>query len=609
MIKLSLDCERLTAAYREGATTPERVIGEVLERIANAGDDYVWISRPDDAAVLEQARSLTRRCAESSQLPLYGLPFGVKDSIDVAGMPTTLACPAYSYRPVKTAAVVERLIEAGAVFIGKTNLDQFATGLVGVRSGYGIPRNPFDEAMIPGGSSSGSAVAVASGLVSFAVATDTAGSGRVPAALNNIVGYKPTRGLFSMTGLVPACRSVDCITVMALTVGDATRVAQVMQGFDADDPYSRYPPQGFTLDYGQASKTFRFGVPKRAQLQFFGDAEAERLFEAAGARATAIGGEITEVDYAPFNEAASLLYGPWVAERTADLGEFIAAHPNDVNPVVREIILGGKKFGAVEMFRAEHRLAELKRAISPIWDTIDFLLLPTTGTTYSIEEVLAEPIVRNTNLGYYTNFTNLLDMAGIAIPSGFRASGLPTGITLIGPAWSDARLASFADALQRAAGLTLGAIGVALPEPSAGPSKAIEAANGTRLEIVVFGAHMRGEPLNHELTGLGATFSGSCRTAPLYRMYALEGAIARPALTRSDADGHSLEGELWSLPTEAMGTLLARIKSPLGLGKVVLADESVRIGFICEAGAIGGARDISEFGGWRRYRALSQSTD
>jgi allophanate hydrolase len=609
MSKLSLDCERLTAAYRNGVTTPERVIGDVLERIASAGDDHVWLSRPNDAVVLEQARSLTRRGAQSSHLPLYGLPFGVKDSIDVAAMPTTLACPAYSYTPAKTAAVVQRLIEAGAVFIGKTNLDQFATGLVGVRSGYGIPRNPFDAAMIPGGSSSGSAVAVASGLVSFAVATDTAGSGRVPAAFNNIVGYKPTRGLFSMSGLVPACRSVDCITVMALTVGDAMRVAKVMGGFDANDPYSRYPPQGFTLDYGRASKSFRFGVPKRAQLQFFGDVEAERLFEVAVARAIALGGELAEVDYEPFNDAASLLYGPWVAERTADLGEFIAAHPNDVNPVVREIILDGKKLGAAELFRAEHRLAELKRAISPIWDTIDFLLLPTTGTIYSIEEVLAEPIARNTNLGYYTNFTNLLDMAGIAIPSSFRAKALPVGITLIGPAWSDVRLASFADGLQRAAGLTLGATGVALPERQASPSKVVEAGNDTQLEIVVFGAHMRGEPLNHELIDLGASFSRSCRTAPLYRMYALDGTIARPALTRADAGGRSLEGELWSLPTEAMGTFLARIKSPLGLGKVVLADESVQIGFICEAGAIGGARDISEFGGWRGYRASSQSTD
>jgi allophanate hydrolase len=609
MNKLSLDCERLRAAYRDGVTTPERVIREVLERIANAGDDHVWISRPDDAVVLEQARSLTRRVAQCSQLPLYGLPFGVKDSIDVAGMPTTLACPAYSYTPAKTAAVVECLIEAGAVFIGKTNLDQFATGLVGVRSGYGIPRNPFDAAMIPGGSSSGSAVAVASGLVSFAVATDTAGSGRVPAAFNNIVGYKPTRGLFSMSGLVPACRSADCITVMALTVGDAMRVAKVMQGFDTNDPYSRNPPQNFTLDYGEASKTFRFGVPKPSQLQFFCDAEAERLFEAAVAQVIALGGEIVEGDYAPFNEAASLLYGPWVAERTADLGEFIAAHPNDVNPVVREIILGGEKFGAVELFRAEHRLAELRRVIGPIWDTIDFLLLPTTGTTYSIAEALADPIARNANLGYYTNFTNLLDMAGIAIPSGFRPNGLPVGITLVGPAWSDARLASFADALQRAAGLTLGATGRALPEPPVGKSKAVGAANNTRLEIVVFGAHMRGEPLNHELIDLGATFGRTCRTAPFYRMYALDGAIARPALTRSGTDGRSLEGELWSMPTEAMGAFLARIKSPLGLGKIVLEDESVRIGFICEAGATGGARDISEFGGWRGYRASSQSTD
>ena len=609
MSKLSFDCERLSAAYRDGVVTPERVIGEVLRRIADAGDDHVWISRPDDAAVLERAKDLTRRVRQSSQLPLYGLPFGVKDSIDVAGMPTTLACPAYSYMPAKSAAVVERLVEAGAIFVGKTNLDQFATGLVGVRSDYGIPRNPFDATMIPGGSSSGSAVAVASGLVSFAVATDTAGSGRVPAAFNNIVGYKPTRGLFSMSGLVPACRSADCVTVMALTVGDAMRVAQVMKGFDADDPYSRHPPAGFALNCGQAPKTFRFGVPKREQLQFFGDGEAERLFQVAVARTAAIGGEIIETDYTPFSEAASLLYGPWVAERTADLGEFIAAHPDDVSPVVREIILGGRNFSAAELFRAEHRLAELKRAVTPLWETIDFLLLPTTATTYRIEEVLAEPVARNTNLGYYTTFTNLLDMAGIAIPSGFTAKGLPTGVTLIGPAWSDARLASFADALQRAANFTLGATGIEMPKQPLGTGKNQEAVKDRVLEIVVFGAHMRGEPLNQDLIGLGGTFVGSCRTAPLYRMFALDGSVARPALAQSGAEGYSLEGEVWSLPSDSIGTLLPRIAPPLGLGKVVLEDESIRIGFICEAGAIGGARDISEFGGWRGYRASSRLSD
>ena len=423
MNKLSLDIERLSAAYRDGVTTPEQVMGEVLERIAKAGDDHVWISRADDAVVLAQARALTQRVGQIAELPLYGLPFGVKDSIDVEGSPTTLACPAYAYTPARSAAVVERLIEAGAIFIGKTNLDQFATGLVGVRSGYGTPRNPFDAAMIPGGSSSGSAVAVASGQVSFAVATDTAGSGRVPAAFNNIVGYKPTRGLFSMDGLVPACRSADCITLMGLTVEDTIKVARVMQGLDVTDAYSRRAPAGFMLNANVAAGPFKFGVPRREQLEFFGDGEAERSSSAAIERAMRLGGEMVEIDFAPFLETGKLLYGPWVAERTADLGEFIATHLDDVHPVVREIITGGERFSAAELFRTQHRRAELARAIIPTWRAVDFMLLPTTGTAYSIDEVLAEPVKLNTNLGYYTTFANLLDLSAIAIPNGFTDEG------------------------------------------------------------------------------------------------------------------------------------------------------------------------------------------
>ena len=352
------------------------------------------------------------------------------------------------------------MIEAGAIFVGKTNLDQFATGLVGVRSGYGTPRNPFDAAMIPGGSSSGSAVAVASGQVSFAVATDTAGSGRVPAAFNNIVGYKPTRGLFSMDGLVPACRSADCITLLGLTVEDTIRVARVMQGLDVTDAYSRRAPAGFMLGTQAAAGPFRFGVPRREQLEFFGDSEAEALFRAAIERAVAIGGEMVEIDFAPFLEAGKLLYGPWVAERTADLGEFIAAHPDDIHPVVRDIIAGGERFSAAELFRTQHRRTELARAIIPAWRAADFILVPTTGTAYSIDEVLAEPVKLNTNLGYYTTFANLLDLSAIAIPNGFTAKGFPVGVTLIGPAWHDAILATHAAALHRSARLPLGATGI-----------------------------------------------------------------------------------------------------------------------------------------------------
>jgi len=602
MTQLSLDIERLSAAYRDGAITPEEVMAEVLERIANAGDDHVWISRPAGQAVMERAKEIMRRRAAGAQMPLYGLPFAVKDSIDVAGMPTTLACPAFSYVPTRSAAVVERLIGAGAIFAGKTNLDQFATGLVGVRSPYGTPRNPFDPAMIPGGSSSGSAVAVAAGLVSFAVATDTAGSGRVPAAFNNIVGLKPTRGLFSMHGLVPACRSVDCVTLMGLTVEDTLQVAKVMQSFDVTDAYARRPPAGFMLGADTPVKPFRFGVPRPNQLEFFGDREAEVLFQTAMDRAVALGGQMAEVDFEPFLEAGRLLYGPWVAERTADLGGFIATHPESVHPVVREIIANGNNVGAADLFRAQHRLAELTRTIIPVWRGIDFMMVPTTGTAYRIEEVLADPVKLNTSLGFYTTFANLLNLAAIAIPNGFTTKGFPAGITLIGPAWHDAHLATHAAALHRSAKLPLGATNIEIG--AAGLALAAEAAY-PRTEVVVFGAHMRREPLNHELAGLDAIFCRSCKTAPIYRMFVLDGAIERPALARAGVNGVSLEGELWSLPIEAVGALIAGIGPPLGLGKVLLDDQLARIGFICEAGATEGLRDISHFGGWRAYRASS----
>jgi allophanate hydrolase len=487
MSGLSLGVYHLRAAYRDGGATPEQILTEVLRRISGAGDDHVWISRPDDAAVMEQARSLTRRANQIERLPLYGLPFAVKDSIDVAGIPTTVGCPAFTRVPLKSAPIFERLVAAGAIFVGKTNLDQFATGLVGVRTPYGIPRNPFDPQMIPGGSSSGSAVAVASGLVSFAVATDTAGSGRVPAAFNNIVGYKPTRGIFSVNGLTPACRSADCVTLLGLTVPDVMSVARVMLWYDPEDAYARRPPDDFSLAMGPCSKKFRFGVPRPSQLRFFGESEAERLFAQAIDRALALGGEAVLIDYAPWIEAASLLYGPWVAERTADLGDFIAAHRDEVHPVVREIILGGSRFSASDLFRAQHRLAELRRNIRPVWDSIDFMLVPTTGTAYTIEEVLADPIALNTNLGYYTNFTNLLDMTGIAVPSAFNAKGFPAGVTLVGPAWSDARLASFASAMQQAANLPLGATGIAYP----GASIEAAAVADDRVEGAVSGPHTR----------------------------------------------------------------------------------------------------------------------
>lgn len=591
---LSLDLRRLRAAYAGGEHTPLSVMQLVLARIAAAGDDRVWISRRPDTALLEEAAALTRRGPEG--LPLWGAPFAIKDNLDLAGLPTTAACSAYAYAPDASAATVERLVAAGAIAIGKTNLDQLATGLVGTRSPYGTPRNPFDPAMLPGGSSSGSAVAVAAGLVSFALGTDTAGSGRVPAGFCNLVGLKPTRGWLSTRGLVPACRSLDCVSVLALTVEDALAVAAVAGGPDPADAYSRAPPPGFDPRLLSQPPTFRFGVPRAPR--FFGDREAEELFSVAVERAEATGSVRVPVDLAPFEEAASLLYGPWAAERTAAVGAFLTEHPDALHPVTRGILQGGAAVSAVELFRAQHRLAALAQLTRPVWDGIDALLLPTTGTAFTVEQALAEPLLRNAELGAATNFVNLLDLAAIAVPSGFTAGGFPVGITLVGPAWHDAGLAGLADRLHRAAGTSLGATGH--PHPGAPPL----ATSGTTqpwTELAVFGAHLAGQPLNPDLLALGARFRRVCRTAPLYRMLALPGPVPRPGLVRSE-DGSALVGEVWAVPAEAVAAFLGSIRPPLGLGTVEMEDGPC-LGFICEAGAAGD--DITAHGGWRAYRSAA----
>jgi allophanate hydrolase len=599
MIGFSLDVSRLSAAYAQGIATPAAVMGIVLDRIAAAGDDHVWIARRPDDAILAEAEALALR--GPAGLPLYGLPFAVKDNIDAAGLDTTAACPDFAYRPVANAPAVQRLIDAGAILIGKTNLDQFATGLVGVRSPYGIPRNSFDPAMVPGGSSSGSAVAVAAGLVSFALGTDTAGSGRVPAAFNNLVGLKPTRGLVSPRGMVPACRPYDCITVFALTVADALAVLDAIQGFDPDEAYSRPAPPGFALRQPRPA-AFRFGIPD--QRRFFGDAEAEALFDAAIARAESLGGACATIDFAPWAEAAGLLYGPLVAERTAVVGDFIAAHPDAAHPVVAAIVAGGAAIPAPAVLRAQHRLTELAGLIRPVWDDIDVLLVPTTGTAFTVEQVLAEPILRNSELGTYTNFTNLLDLSALAVPNGFYSDGFPAGVTLIGPAWHDGTLAAIGAAMQQAAATPLGATGIAQPVPAAA---AAPLTVHPLTEIVVFGAHLAGQPLNKDLLALGAQLRGPCRTAPTYRMKALPGRIERPGVIATAVDGVSIAGEIWALPSAAVAAFLATIGSPLGLGKVTLDTGATVIGFICESTPLTDlAPDISRFGGWRAYLAAKE---
>lgn len=434
----SLDFDALHRAY-DGGATPVTVIGTVLDRIEQSLDDKVWISRRDRADILASAAALPAR---RDGLPLYGLPFAVKDNIDIKGLPTTAACPAYSYNPRFSSPMVDRLIAAGAILIGKTNMDQFATGLVGVRSPYGIPRNPYDVDMIPGGSSAGSAVAVGSGLVSFALGTDTGGSGRVPAAFNNVVGLKPSLGAVSMWGVVPACRSLDCPAIFTRHVKDAVEVAEVIKGYDVNDPYSRPAPPQFGFR-GEAAKPFKFAVPGHEHRRFFGDREAEKAFNQAIARMTEMGGRAVEIDFAPFAAIGDLFYKIWMSERVADLDDFIADNEDSVNRVVRSMMDAARRVDGASVFKAQHKLASARHVVVDLWSRVQFLLVPTTGTAYSIDQVLTEPVERNAQLGYYANFANLLDMAAIAVPNGFNEKGFPRGVTLLGPAWSDGLIAAY----------------------------------------------------------------------------------------------------------------------------------------------------------------------
>jgi len=593
----SLDLTRLSAAYEAREITPAMVVHDVLTRIdASRDTSRAWIHVMPRDALLARAAELERRRAQGERLPLYGVPFAVKDNIDVLGAPTTAACPAFSHIATENAHVVQRLEQAGALCMGKTNMDQFATGLVGTRTPYGACANPFDPHYISGGSSSGSAVAVALGHVSFALGTDTAGSGRVPAGFCNVVGLKPTRGAISTRGVLPACRSLDCVSIFALTVQDAWTVYEAAKGHDADDPYSRRD----ALRCPGATPRIRCGVPPAAQREFFGDGAAQCAFDRALTVLSSIGCDLVEVDYTPFSAAARLLYeGPWIAERLAAIEPFVASSADAMHPVVRDIIQGAHKFSAVECFEAQHRLHELKRQSENQLSGIDMLALPTAGTLYRIDQVDADPIKLNTNLGYYTNFVNLLDLAAISVPAAFREDALPFGITLVGPAFDDASLARWASRFHRAAGIQLGATGFPLPDtvdmPVGVPGKAIT--------LAVVGAHLSGMPLNHQLTARGARLLEACATAPQYRLYALPDTTPpKPALARvPNGSGAGIEVELWSVPAETFGSFVAEVPPPLAIGTLTLADGREVKGFVCEDYALDGASDITHFGGWRHY--------
>ena len=596
---MRLEIAALREDYRSGRRTPTAVIEELLAETDEGAYTTAWILRLDAGALRRRAEQLTSRQRDDpraiDELPLFGIPFAVKDNIDVAGLPTTAACPDFAYVADHSATVVERLEAAGAILGGKTNLDQFATGLVGTRSPYGVVLNAFLPEWISGGSSSGSAVAVARGRASFALGTDTAGSGRVPAGLNNLVGLKPTRGMVSARGVVPACQSLDCVSIFALTVPDAIAVFDVVRGPDAADPYSRSLP----LWPDACADEFRFAIPE--PLEFHDDEQAARAFYAALDRLDECGGTRSRFDIAPFLEAASLLYeGPWVAERMAAIRPFFEAHSDSVHPVVREIIGGATKYSATDLFESQLRLAELRRIAARVWESADVIVVPTAPTAYRIAEVLAEPFLTNRRLGHYTNFVNLLDLAALAVPASLRRDGLPIGITLIGPAGSDRMLADLGQRFHQRTGLTLGATGAAL-------SRAVHLPRGDDgVSVAVVGAHLRGLPLNRELVERGARFDRAARTAPAYRLIALPGTtLPKPGLVRDASAAGAIEVEVWRMQESAFGPFVAKIASPLGIGRIELEDGSWVQGFLCESWAVAGATDITRFGGWRAYLSSS----
>lgn len=587
---LPVTIEALRARYLDGSLTPAQLVERIAARTGGDDPHRVWIRALTRDEMMRYANALADR--DPATLPLYGVPFAIKDNIDLAGVPTTAACPAYAYTPQRSAPVVERLIAAGAIPVGKTNLDQFATGLSGQRSPYGVCRNALDPAYASGGSSSGSAVAVALGLAAFSLGTDTAGSGRVPAAFHGLVGLKPTKGVLSTLGVVPACRSLDCVSIFAQTADDAQRVFESARGVAQDDPYARaWQPTG----RARASLAgVRLGVPRATQLEFYGDDSYAESFSAALEKLREAGAELVEIDFEPFLATARLLYeGPFVAERLAAIRAFFEAQPEALHPVTREIVGGAARWSAADAFAALDRLAALRMESERVWPHIDAIVTPTSPTTSTVAELEADPIGVNARFGYYTNFVNLLDLSALAVPAGQCATGThagkPFGITFVARAHDDAYLLDLARAW-------LGE--TQAPARDAAPST---------VRVAVVGAHLSGEPLNVQLTERGAHLVETTTTANAYRLYALPQAQpqapAKPGLVRVNEGGSAIEVEVWEMPTAAFGSFVAGIPAPLGIGTLELASGATALGFLCESAALANARDISAFGGWRAYRA------
>ena len=599
-----MDITSLQKAFASGELTPAANLNTIYDRIASEGEHPVWITVVPRESALARAKAL--ESLDRATLPLYGIPFAVKDNIDVAGIPTTAGCPEYAYTPAASATVVTKLEAAGAILIGKTNMDQFATGLVGTRSPYGICSSVFNPNYISGGSSSGSAVAVASGLVSFALGTDTAGSGRVPAMFNNLVGLKPTRGVLSTHGVVPACRTLDCVSIFAETAHDASLVLAAARGADPQDAYSRTPAIGaeaapWVLATEPAASAFRFGIPAASALEFFGDEHNAALFQSVIAKLVSLGGQPVEFDLAPFLAAAQLLYkGPWVAERYAAIAPFIAQHAASMDPTVATIISGAKSYTAVDTFNAAYKLEGLRTATKPVWSTIDVMLLPTAPRTYTIAEITEAPIERNSHLGHYTNFVNLLDLSAVAVPTGFRPDGLPFGVSLIAEAFKDASLLVLADRLHRVTSSHLGGSQRSLATT---PTLASTTPPPGCLMMAVVGAHLSGQPLNWQLTQRNGRLVKTCRTHPDYKFYALKNTTpAKPGLVRVPGyEGPGIELEVWALPANTVGSFVDGVPQPLSIGTLRLEDGSLVKGFLVEPSATEDATEITHFGGWRKY--------
>ena len=589
--------EELVSGTKEGRWTICDIIEEVIQRRNTCERQSIWIEQVNDDTLINYAKNLdVEGCLDR---PLWGVPFAVKDNIDVDGYSTTAGCPSYAYTPNRSAHVVQKLLDAGAILVGKTNMDQFATGLVGTRSPYGVCRNVYNPDYISGGSSSGSAVCVGLGLVSFSLGTDTAGSGRVPASFNNLVGVKPTRGVIGASGIVPACKSLDCVSIFANTVADGYLLLDVCKGLDSSDPYSREISNATgnrdikgIQNVQSKGNIKRIGVPLKHQRQFFGDLEAAQIFSDAIKNLNTLQYDICEIDFTLFFEAAKLLYeGPWVCERDVAVGDFIQSNPSACESAVRSIIASSRSYSARNVFEGFYRLEELKSRLLSIWSAVDLLMTPTTPTIYRVEEVLAEPLALNSRLGFYTNFVNLLDLCACAVPAGWKKAGVPFGVTFIGPTFSDFEMAAVAKEYEGT---------LTIDKPIASPVDL----GDKYIDLVVLGAHLSGQPLNYQLTSRGAYLLSKCRTAPCYQFYALaQTTPEKPGLVRVTDGGVRIEVEVWRLSVSAFGSFVNEVPAPLTIGTIELDNGRWVNGFLCEPVALECAVNISRHGGWLNYLA------